>query len=74
MKMGLTYQIHRWELPGNYPVSVVVMVIYHYFERIWIILVTPNFPFTIYDHERYYPCEPVNIHIQSLVNIIQEKN
>ena len=20
---------HRWELPGNYPVSAVVMVIYH---------------------------------------------
>ena len=43
IKMGLTSQIHRWELPGNYPVSIVVMVIYHYVERIWIILVTPNF-------------------------------
>ena len=32
---------HRWELPGNYPVFTVVMVIYHYVERIWIILVTP---------------------------------
>ena len=23
---------HRWELPGNYPVFTVVMVIYHYVE------------------------------------------
>ena len=23
---------------------------------------------------RYYPVEPVNIHIQSLINIIQENN
>ena len=35
--------IHRWELPGNYPVFTVVMVIYHYVERIWRILVTPIF-------------------------------
>ena len=34
---------HRWELPGNYPVFTVVMVIYHYVERIWRIIVTPNF-------------------------------
>ena len=32
---------HRWELPGNYPVFNVVMVIHHYVERIWRILVTP---------------------------------
>ena len=36
-------QRHRWELPGNYPVFTVVMVIYHYVERIWRILVTPIF-------------------------------
>ena len=41
---------HRWELPGNYPVFTVVMVIYHYLERIWIILVTPNFLYNIYNH------------------------
>ena len=34
---------HRRELPGNYPVFTVVMVIYHYVERIWRILVTPIF-------------------------------
>ena len=41
----LFYQLvyHRWELPGNYPVFTVVMVIYHYVEIIWRILVTPNF-------------------------------
>ena len=41
---------HRWELPGNYPVSTVVMVIYHYVERLWRILVTPVFKYNIYDH------------------------
>ena len=34
---------HIWELPGNYPFFTVVMVIYHYVERIWRILVTPIF-------------------------------
>ena len=34
--------LHRLELPGNYPVFAVVMVIYHYVERIWKIIVTPN--------------------------------
>ena len=40
---------HRWELPGNYPVFTVVMAIYHYVERIWRILVTPNFLYSIYN-------------------------
>ena len=44
-------QRHRQELPGNYPIFTVVMVIYHYVERIWIILVTPNFLYNIYNHE-----------------------
>ena len=64
----------RWELPGNYPVFTVVMSIYHYIERIWRILVTPDFSYKKYDNEKYYPGEPVNIHIQSLINIIQENN
>ena len=42
--------LHRFELPGNYPVFTVVMGIYHYVERIWIILVTPIFLYNIYDH------------------------
>ena len=45
---GIEY--HRWELPGNYPVFTVVMVIYHYVERFWRILVTPVFKYNIYDH------------------------
>ena len=69
-----TYIGHRWELPGNYPVFTVVMVIYHYFERIWRILVTPDFCITYTTMKRYYPGEPVNIHIQSLMNNIQDKN
>ena len=50
------------------------MVIYHYIERIWRILVTPNFLYNLYDHEKYYPGELVNIHIQSLMSIIQDNN
>ena len=41
---------HRWELPGNYPVFTVAMVIYHYVERIWRILITPILIYNIYDH------------------------
>ena len=50
------------------------MVIYHDIERIWRILVAPNFCYDICNHEKYYPGEPVNIHKQSLINIIQENN
>ena len=51
-----------------------VMVIYYYVEIIWIILITHNFLYNIYDHGKNYPGEPVNIHIQSLINIIQDNN
>ena len=34
---------HGYELPGNYPVVAVVMVIYSYVERIWRIPDTPDF-------------------------------
>ena len=50
------------------------MVIYHYVERIWRVLVTPYFLHNIYDQEIIYPDEPVNIHLQPLINIIQENN
>ena len=43
---------NRWELPIDYPVFTVVMVIYHYVDRIWRIRVTLNFPYNIYDHEK----------------------
>ena len=65
---------HIWELPGNYPVFTVVIVIYHYVERIWRILVTRIFNITYMIINIYYPGEPINIHIQSLINIIQENN
>ena len=66
--------VNRWELPGNYPVFTVAMIIYHYVEIIWRILVTPDFLYNIYDNEKYYTVEPVNIRMQSLINIIQERN
>ena len=55
---------HRWELLVNYPVFILVMVIYHYVEIIWRILVTQVFLYNICDNEKMYPREPVNIHIQ----------
>ena len=43
---------YRWVLPSNCPVFTVVMVIYHYIERIWIILVAPHFLYNMYNHEK----------------------
>ena len=51
-----------------------VMVIYHYVEIIWRILVTPNFFISYIIEIQYYPGGPVNIHMQSLINFIQDKN
>ena len=38
---------HIWELLGNYSVIIMVMVIYHYVEKFWRILVTTNFLYNI---------------------------
>ena len=62
---------------GNYQLITLfsmIMVIYCYVDIIWIILVAPNFFITYMIMKRYYPDEPVNIHIQSLINLIQENN
>ena len=61
---ALFYNRHRRELLGNYPDFIVVMVIYHYVERIWRILVTPNFCIRYIVANKYYPGRPVNIHIK----------
>ena len=51
-----------------------VMVIYHYIERIGE-LSLPSFFGVVYTiMKKYYPGEPVNIHIKLLINIIQENN
>ena len=39
-------QGHRWILPGNYPIFAVLMLIYHYIEKIWRIIITPDFCIT----------------------------
>ena len=59
-----TQSEHRCKLPGNYPVLTVVMVIYHYDERIWRIIVIPIFNITYIFINIYYPGEPLNIYIQ----------
>ena len=55
---------YMWELPGNYPVFTTVLVIYHYVERIWRIIVTRYFCITYTAMNKYYPRETVIIHIQ----------
>ena len=55
---------------GNYPVFTVVIVINHTVEIIWKIIATPDFSITYMIMKIQYPVEPVNIHIQSLINII----
>ena len=50
------------------------MVMYHYVERIREFSLPPIFLYNIYDREKYYTDEPVNIHIKYLTNIIQYKN
>ena len=40
----------------------------------WRIIVTTNFSYNRYDIYKYYPGEPVNINMQSLINIIQDNN
>ena len=40
----------------------------------WRILITSIVLDNIYDDKKYYTGEPVKIHIQSLINMIQENN
>ena len=50
------------------------MVIYHYVEGIWRILVITHFFIAYIIMNKYYPGETDNIHIQSLIHIMQENN
>ena len=59
---------------GNYPVFAVAMLIYDYVDIILRTLVNPNSLYNIYDNEKCYTGEPVNIHIQSLINMILDNN
>ena len=45
-----------------------------YVVKMWRVLVTPIFCITYMIMKKYYPSEPVNIHIQPLINTIQENN
>ena len=65
---------HIWILPGNYPVFTVMMVIYRYIDIIAEFLLLLIFWLTYMIMNKYYPGEPVKIHIQSLINMIQKKN
>ena len=50
------------------------MVIYHYVERILIILVTPNFLYNIHTNQKYHSGEAVNIHIHLYFYIVRKIN
>ena len=50
------------------------MVIYLYVERIGEFSLPPIFRITYMIMKKYYPGEPVNIHKQSSINIIQKNN
>ena len=50
------------------------MVIYHYVDRIWRVLVNPNICITYTIMNKYYPGEPINIHIKLLINIMLKNN
>ena len=60
---------HRWKLPGNYPVFFVLMLIYHYVERVGEFFLLLIFLYNIYDNEIYYPGETVNIHVERVITI-----
>ena len=49
--LGLWHWERRWEFLGTYPVFTMVMVIYHYVERILKIVVTANVLYNIYNHK-----------------------
>ena len=51
-----------------------VMVIYHYVERIGEFLLPPIFCIIYTRMKKYYPGKLVDIHLQSLISIIQDKN
>ena len=51
-----------------------VMVIYHYVEKIGELSLPLIVLYNIYDHEKYYTGVPVKIHKQSLIIMIQENN
>ena len=42
---------HKWEFRGNFPGITVVMVIYHYVDKIWRIIIHPDFLYNIYNNE-----------------------
>ena len=50
------------------------MAIYHYAERIRELWLPPIFNITYTIMKIYNPGEPVNIHIQSFLNIIKDNN
>ena len=54
-------------IDGNHRINTfftMEMVIYRYIEIIGELLLPPNFLYNIYDDQKYYPGEPVYIHIQ----------
>ena len=51
-----------------------LILIYHYVEIIVELFLPSICSYNIYDLQNIFPGEPVYIHMQSLINIIQENN
>ena len=51
-----------------------VILIYYYVEIIAEFLLPLIYLYNIYDNQKYFPGEPFNIHIQSLINNFQDEN
>ena len=56
-------QVQIWQLQGNCPVFIVVILIYHYIGRIGDFLLPLIFHITYTTIKKYYPGESVHIHI-----------
>ena len=51
-----------------------LILIYHYIDRIGEFSLPTMVWYNVYYHQKYYPGEPVDIYIQELINITQDKN
>ena len=67
----LTTTLHYiCKLAGKYSVFAMAMEIYHYSEIIGSFSLLPILHITYMIIKRYYPGEPLHIHIQSLISIV----
>ena len=78
----MTSRLHRWQLPLNCPVFTVVIIIFHYIDRIEELLLPPIFCITytiikniIQVNQVIYTCTIINIYYrgEQLGNCYQKR-